>query len=102
MKRADDLEREKASLKDKLRQVHADLQTLVEWQTANLVLHGMFIVQYFTNNLTQMLYVNTIALAEFAWDYVSMPDKAELCSYNMFDCKWNLQFFSLIATKFAS
>ena len=46
--------------------------------------------------------LNTIALAEFAWDYVSMPDKAELRSYNMFDCKWNLQFFSLIATKFAS
>lgn len=100
MKRADDLEREKASLKDKLRQVHADLQALVEWQTANLVLHGMFIEQYFTNNLTQMLH--TIALAEFAWGYVSMPDKAELRSYNMFDCKWNLQFFSLIATKFAS
>jgi len=51
-------------LKEKLRQVHEDLQILVDWQTANLVLH---------------------ALANFAWDYVSIPDRDEMKSYEMFD-----------------
>ena len=38
------MEREKVSLKKQLRQVHEDLQILVEWQIANLVLHGKSIV----------------------------------------------------------
>lgn len=40
----DDLEHERLMLKEKLSQVHEDLQILVEWQTTNLVLHGMFTI----------------------------------------------------------
>jgi len=29
---------------------------------------------------------NAIAFAEFAWDYVSIPDRAELEDHGMFDC----------------
>ena len=94
-KRADDLEREKASLKEKLQQVHRDLQILVEWQTANLVLHGMFNFQVIMHVLQKPLLkcqVPLIAFAEFAWDhYVSIPDKAELKLYDIFDCMWNLR-----------
>jgi hypothetical protein len=36
------MEREKESLKHRLDQALRDLQILVEWQTANLVLHGKF------------------------------------------------------------
>jgi hypothetical protein len=83
----------RASLKEKMRLVLQEVEILVEWQTANLVLHGKLIV-HLTNNLgppcdfTEIS--NAIAFAEFAWDYVSVPDKAELKLHNMFDSMWNL------------
>ena len=54
IKQADDLEREKKSLKEHLRNVHQELQVLVEWETANLVLHGMSFFHHLTNTLTEM------------------------------------------------
>ena len=35
--------------------------------------------------------LNPIAFAQFAWDQVSIPDKAELELHGMHDCMWNLQ-----------
>lgn len=35
--------------------------------------------------------LNPIAFAQFAWDQVSIPDKAELELYDVNNCMWNLQ-----------
>lgn len=46
---------------------------------------------------------NVIAFAEFVWDYVSIPDEAELKSYDIFDCMWNPSLqdpLSVTITKF--
>ena len=88
MKRADDLVHERALLKEKLCEVHQDLQILVEWQTANLVLHGMHISQ---TALLKPEVPNASAFARFMWDYVLIPDKVELKKHDMSNCQWNLQ-----------
>ena len=91
MKRADDLAHERASLKEKLCEVHRDLQILVEWQIANLVLHGVLIMRVSQTALLKPEIPNASAFAEFAWDYVLIPDKVELKKYDMSSCQWNLQ-----------
>lgn len=73
--------------------MHQDLEILVEWQTANLILHGVYRA-CLTNTFTNI--INAIAFAEFAWNYVSIPDKTELNSYDMFDCKASPRLGSLI------
>ena len=72
-------------LKERLHQALRELEHLMEWQTANLVLHGKFI-DACLNRPPFIEMLNDIAFAQFTWDYVSIPDKAELEAHDMFDC----------------
>jgi len=33
--------------------------------------------------------LNSIAFAQFAWDFVSIPDRVALEAYDMFDCVYD-------------
>jgi hypothetical protein len=59
----------------------SELQVLRDWETANLVLHGVFIPF-----VRQLLHLPAVASATFVWSLIGEHDKEELEKYKIRGC----------------
>ena len=77
---------EKDLLSERPKRAEPDLS--VRWQTANIVLHGMFTL----SDLERRFLNELVAFAPFVWAHISDEHKEEVMKYGMNNC---MSYFSL-------